>query len=562
MSASSSINQPNEEEIQLLNEQFKKSLRTPLDHDNIGTYCAIDDETMFFEESRACNFLAPIIRDSKHGGVYCDSLYVLEFLRRRRNEKNSAIISSLKIKNQLHSNEFKRLVAANFKILDDGHIENFWKIYRNPDINLTNLTDKRFSIRYKSAKAFLFPCYMGQVYSGDTSKSHVVLFAIYSDPLIRQIIMYDSLIKSTQPELIKRFDFEGNVLNEKDLIFSTQEKTDKIFIQKTFHLLESYIHALELFDNKIVMYESDYFVKTSSGLAKQQFFKPQKYKFFRTGYSNHTIQKYHDCSYFTVFGMYNILRHWRQPAYPHVMKFKEYDQILERPVITVNQFICCSIIDYLIKQEKIINILLKDAKLSIHIINNSNTEEDCILQTNLHENLTKSTDYIFRNFEKSKLTLEVISNDVLDLNLIVMKFATILIFDRSFTNIETIESMNQMIDKILESTLILIVIYPTQAIVIHQRREMKSVSEVTKKNFKVSSDEISQLIENQKLLTYCLPVFCNELERPNDIYKSLLYSPKVDWKTFYTTILELPPNGTELLVKPPGCNFLPFKLNF
>src|SRR5690349_10059344 len=96
--SSSSVDQ----QLQSFNEH-ERHIYDDNNHENIPV---ITDEYMFSEEANACNFLTPLVRNPENGNIFCDSLYVLEFLRRRRNTKNTAIINALRHQEKLDDETF------------------------------------------------------------------------------------------------------------------------------------------------------------------------------------------------------------------------------------------------------------------------------------------------------------------------------------------------------------------------------------------------------------------------------------------------------------------------
>lgn len=546
-----------DQELQYFN-QYERNVYDDNDYEGIPV---VSDDFMFSEEANACNFLAPLVRKPEDGNIFCDSLYILEFLRRRRNTKNRALFDALCREKTLDKTKFQNIVRCNFEIVDEGNIESFWKRYRNADFNITELTEKRFATRFRSAKAFLFPCYMGDVESGDTSRSHVVLFVAYVDNALREIHMYDSLIKGDKPKRIERFDCES-IQTIDDLMFKTEEHTSAIFIQKTFHLLESFLHCLELFDFKNVTTSADTHVepvKIQNKTITIANFTPRNYTFFKSGYGKEIVQQYHNCSSFVTYGMYNILRNWTNFSEPHRMKMKDYNELFDRPIITVSQYICAFITHYLFKQSIIIKKMAKKYNLSIQIVNNSNTEEDFILEQSLFENLKKCMTYVL-NPQKKKSAVDITISDIANIDRLSMKTMVILIYDQAFNNKESIETTNQFLHDIFDTTQCLIIIYPSQAMIIYQK-DGSFASSNNLKNFSLSSKDMKSMIEDIKCLTYTMPVFSSELARPNDSINSLIHSFKPDYQECDDIVIELPPYGTEFLMKPPGANFIPFNLS-
>jgi len=544
--SSSSVDQ----QLQSFNEH-ERHIYDDNNHENIPV---ITDEYMFSEEANACNFLTPLVRNPENGNIFCDSLYVLEFLRRRRNTKNTAIINALRHQDKLDDETFHDIVKSNFEITKHGDIDDFWKFYRNADLNVAEMTEKRIAMRFKFAKAYLFPCYMGDVESGDTSKSHVVLFVAYTHPALREIHMYDSLILGNTFKEIDRFDYT-TITRPEDLKFKTNEFTYNIFIQKTFHLIESFLHCLELFDLKSLKHTDEFVKMNEKGNKSKKIinFNPRHYTFFKSGYGKNMAQQHHNCSSFATYGMYDVLRNWTNFTEPHRMKMKDYDELFLRPIITVDQYISAFIVHYFFKQNINTRKSLKNMNLSIQIVTNSNTQEDFHLEQSLYENLKKCM-LFFIKYRGKNNTLDITTSDVSSIDKTSTKNIVILICDRSFQNTETIQSSYKLLNDIHETTHFLIVIYPAQAMMIFQKPSPNHMKDIS-----LPLKDMKTAMEDTRLLTYALPTHCSELKRPIDGATSLLYSfkPNVDLDDI---VIELPPHGAELLIKPPGSNFIPFYL--
>jgi len=546
--SSSSVDQ----ELQYFN-SYERHVYDATDYEQIPV---ISDEYMFSEEANACNFLTPLVRNPENGNIFCDSLYVLEFLRRRRNTKNEAIINAFKHKKQLDEKTFEDIAKSNFEITKNGNIDDFWKFYRNSDFNVAEMTEKRMALRFKFAKAYLFPCYMGDAESGDTSKSHVVLFVGYTHLSLREIHMYDSLIIGNKFKEIDRFDYTS-IKTPEDLKFKINETTYNIFIQKTFHLIESFLHCLELFDLRNIYDFNDFNITKDNGrLQKISDFNPLPYRFFKSGYGKNMSQQHHNCSSFVTYGMYNVLRNWTNFTEPHQMKMKEYDELFLRPIITVEQYISAFIVHFFFKQNINTRKSLKNMNLSIQIVTNSNTQEDFDLEQALYENLKKSM-LFFVKYRGKKNTLDITISDVASIDKTSTKNMVILICDRSFQNTESIQTSYQLLHNISDSTHFVIVIYPTQAMVVFQKPGLN----LSKDTCCLTLKEMKHAMEETRLLTYALPIHCSELKRPIDETLSLLHSYKPDNNDLDDVVIELPPHGAELLIKPPGSNFIPFYLN-
>lgn len=540
-----------DEDLQKFN-SYERHVYDSTDYEQIPV---ISDEYMFSEEANACNFLTPLVRNAENGNIFCDSLYVLEFLRRRRNTKNEAIINAFKHKKQLDDKTFADIVKSNFEITKNGSIDDFWKIFRNSDFNVAEMTEKRMALRFKFAKAYLFPCYMGDVESGDTSKSHVVLFVAYTHQSLREIHMYDSLIIGNKFKEIERFNYTS-IKRPEDLKFKVNETTYDIFIQKTFHLIESFLHCLELFDFKNQNNPDDFIVMQINGkFQKLVDFNPSQYKFYKSGYGKNMTQQHHNCSSFVTYGMYDVLRNWTNFTEPHRMKMKEYDDLFLRPIITIDQYMAAFIVHFFFKQNINTRKSLKNINLSIQIATNSNTQEDYDLEQSLYENLKKCMSF-FVKYRGKKNTLNVTISDVASIDKTSVKNMVILICDRSFQNTESIQTSYQLLRDISDSTNFLIVIYPTQAMVVFQK-----TNTTLSKDICLSLKEMKNSMEETRLLTYALPTHCSELKRPIDETISMLHAYKPDSNDLDDIVIELPPHGAELLIKPLGSNFIPFYLN-
>lgn len=502
----------------------------------------ISDDKMFHEESKTCNLIKPLIRSPCDGDVYFDDVYILHHLRLERNKQNQKIMDYYDSSGKRNNQNLQELIKTNFETINMP-IKKFWNYFRQSDFDLTKYVMFRTGFSFKSLKAIVFPAYMGDVESKDTSKSHVVLFVLYLHKTLRQIWMYDSMIENGTIQSIPRFDYQKKIKNFDLLKFKTNEKNYNIFIQKTFHLLESYAHCLELHSHmkkqntkSSIDYDDDTMV-----------FMPKKYSFFTTGYGKTIHQKNHDCSNFASYGMYDIMYHWKNFDKPHLMTITRYNQIYLRPMITIEQYISCHIHYFILRA--IISRKSFDVKnISMFVTSDSDIIEDHDLASKIYQNLLKSNQYYIQ-YQK-ELDFKLLHCDLDALNDTSLKHVVIFICDRSYkkNNHQSYDFIEKMI-KIHSTTKYFIMIFPGQCIQI----------------FFAKNQYINAIFNEENIkITYPMPIQSTEISRDTDdlstlqMIKNLRFSEKIG--SCHVNI-ELPPLDVKCLQKGIDCNFIPFLMN-
>jgi len=510
----------------------------------------ISDDRMFSEESRTCNLLT-YLRPPHSKNIYFDELYILMFLQRRRNERNRAFMRSYKtVVDSDHKYEkISRLLHRNFEIDERGKISKMWNTFRNSDYILAEQIIAKSGLSFKLSKAIVLPCYMGKVYSGDTSRAHTVLFVIYTGKKNRQIWMYDSMIKQIE-EKIPRYDF--NI--EKDpieFLFKEEESNIYIATQKNFHLLESFAHCLELAYLKrykeMVNNEKAGKRKKIPYFSKEKdFYKPPQYTFIRTGFSERIVQEYDNCSSFVSWGMCSFLKNWINQSTPHRMNLSCYSQLNDRPMITTNQYICAALNIFILR-----NIIYfktgRGNSLNINILTTSNIPDDLVLVDEIHTSIHRIADINLKYLRSDNIFINKINLTSYDNS--SKKDLVILVFDRTFFDDKKIHEITCLLKNIHKSTAHIAVIYPDQ--IIHFMR-----INVIKDHHLIITDECQKI-------TFALPSWASELKRARDFISPILTSfPEFisqdhDKNSF---VVQLPPSGTMFLQKGIDCGFIPFRI--
>ena len=521
----------------LLSHHFDRHQRNPfydqLNHEKLPV---INDDRMFSEESRANNLLTFIIREPAWGNIIFDETYVLTFLQTKRNLKNHAICKSMQT-------SLQDLIRLNFDYHEKGQIIKFWKNFRNTDINLAEQMMKNTAFNYKYNEAAVFPCYMGKVFSGDTSKAHVVLFVVYFK--LRQIWLYDSLISQKDQCEISRFDYSG-ITTIQELDFKADESDYQISTQRNFHLLESFAHCLELTFIKLTLEMNNKKPKIDGYDNENQTFTPHLYKFFKTGFSEKIVQKHDNCSSFVSWGMYSLLKFWRNPRVPHRMNLSCYDEIMDRPIITTNQYISAAINIFLYR-----NIVSRkihtNVTFSVVIVTNSIIAEDEILCKNIQENVIRMANLYLRKFIPENIFIKFVTLSTFDTT--SRKDAVVLVFDRTFYDTEKIQALNTILKSIYLATANLIVVYPEQ--LMHF--------------FRILDQGTQHFISTEfcQKLTYAMPSWSTELRRNRGSTTPILlsYPEKMRWKhDTHSFIVQLPPPGTKYLQKVIDGSFVPYEI--
>lgn len=549
MAASSS--QPTKKSKVLLSDDIDKYERHPFIHEfKNEKRPVITDDVMFHEETRICNFLN-VFRHSSQKHIYFDETYILMFLQKDRNERNKAILRAKLAKKKRTKDEIvQKLIDYNFNTQKNGDINKFWEIYRNSDCMIVRKTMEKVNFSLRLYKAIVCPCYLGDVYSGDTTRAHNVLFVIYLHKNVREIWMYDSMLVDVE-EKVDRLDPKNMKNIDLDNLFDPAEKSLKLSMQKKFHLLESLAHCFELYYIQEFYNIEDRFVQQRKKNItyydpKKNVFTPKEYKFVRTGFSKLLKQEYDNCSSFVPWGMHNLLRKWQKPDVPHRMRLLCYSDLNHRPVISVNQYILAAINAYILRN--IIKYKIHRGKtLNVNIINFSDFEEDNVLT----EYLLQNVDVIIKNAIKNVVDCKVFvaKVDAISIDHSGMKDLVIICFDRSFQNHEKIHVFNNFLKNISKSTNHLIVIYPDQIISFIKLVRLSAI----------------KIVKNDTLqkLTFALPTWATELKRNRDYISPILTTfPETDYYDLnkISYIVQLPPHGTTHLVKGIDSGFIPFRI--
>lgn len=530
-------------EDKLLSRNFDRHRRTPF-HDqlNFEKLPVINDDRMFSEEARTCNLLN-FFREPSWGNVVFDETYILTFLQTKRNMKNKAFGESLETKSEESKFDLSDLVRLNFDLSEKGKISKFWKIFRNTDFVLAEQMIKNTSFNFSFTEAAVFPCYMGSVFSGDTTKAHVVLFVVYFN--LRQIWLYDSLVSQKDEAKIPRFDY-SKIRTIKELMFKADEKNYAISMQRNFHLLESLAQCLELSFIKNILEMNHKIGKWHGYDYDNQAFLPQKYEFFKTGFSDKIIQKFNNCSSFVTWGMYSFLKHWRNPKIPHRMNLNCYSEINDRPMITTNQYISAAVNIFLFRN-LIAFKMATTVTFSVVIVTNSIIEEDQKLCLDLQENIKRMSNLYLKKHIPENIYINFV--DLSSFDPTSKKDAVIFVFDRTFYDSEKIQSLNETLKGIYLATAYLVVIYPEQ--IAHF--------------FKILDQGMANFISTEfcQKLTLAMPAWSGELRRNRGYVAPILlsYPEKTHWKHDNSSfIVQLPPPGTQCLQKVIDGGFVPFRI--
>ena len=530
-------------EDKLISKHFDQHRRYPhydeLNHEKLPV---INDDRMFSEESRTCNLLTFLFREPGWGNVTFDETYILTFLQTKRNMRNRAFGKSYLAKS---SSKFglKDLIRFNFDYHEKGKIIKFWKTFRNTDFVLAEQMMKNTSFNFKYNEAAVFPCYMGNVFSGDTSKAHVVLFVVYFK--LKQIWLYDSLIFQKDQCKVPRFDY-SEIKTIKNLDFKADEKDYQIATQRNFHLLESFAQCLELAFLKNILEMNRKKAKSPAYNYENQTFHPQKYEFFKTGFSEKIIQQHDNCSSFVTWGMYSILKFWRNPSIPHRMNLSCYSEITDRPLITTNQFISAAVNIFLFRN--IVSFKIHtNVTFSVLIVTNSVFEEDRKLCQDLQENVMRMANLFLKKVIPENIFITFVDFSSFDPT--SRKDAVIFVFDRTFYDSEKIKTMNRILKSIYLATAFLVVIYPEQ--IMHFFRILDQGQQ-----YFISTECCQKL-------TYAMPSWTSELRRNRGCVAPILlsYPEHMKWKhDTHSFIVQLPPPGTQYLQKVIDGGFVPFRI--
>lgn len=106
----------------------------------------ITDSKVFGYETNTLNFLAPMIRKPEQGHIFYDDLYVIHFLMKERNTRNKSLYNSFKSSGK--RDKIPELIESNYEIINGGEIESFWKIFRNSDYSLANVSRNRTGMTF------------------------------------------------------------------------------------------------------------------------------------------------------------------------------------------------------------------------------------------------------------------------------------------------------------------------------------------------------------------------------------------------------------------------------
>lgn len=419
----------------------------------------ITDAKVFGYETNTLNFLTPMIRSPEHGHIFYDDLYVVHFQIKERNTRNKSLYNSFKSSGRREM--IPKLIESNYEIINEGEIDSFWKIFRNSDYSLAKVSKNRTGMTFFTTKAFVFPCYVGDVNSGDASAAHVVLFVAYVDKSVRQIWMYDSLIHGDTPKKVPRFDYRS-INSMSKLKFTHNESEYEVGIQKIFHLIESYVHCLELLES---YNDDDSFSIPKKDRFSQQpitHFKPSSYKFYITGYGPDMKQKGFNCSAFTVHGMYNLLRRWTNPTLPHKMEMHDYSEIYQFPLLTYNQFVAGNVCAFINKTVIFDKRTSFQRNISIFITTNSGIDEDHTLRRDIYNTVSKNINYFVQILDVH--TISTIDAEISSIDTVSKKDVIIFVYDRIHDNMESVRDTKLLLEKFIATTKTVVIVYPGQVI--------------------------------------------------------------------------------------------------
>jgi hypothetical protein len=503
----------------------------------------IQDSKVFGYETNTLNFLAPMVRRPEHGHIFFDDLYVIHFLIKERNAKNRALYNAYKTSGKLDM--VKKLIQSNYDITDHGSIKSFWEVLRNGDYALASVSKKRTGMSFYTTKAFVFPCFVGNVEAGDASAAHVVLFVAYVDKNVREIWMYDSMIYGETAKEMNRFD-HSMIETISELKFTHNEPEYDVGVQKIFHLIESYVHCLELLETRNE--DNKHMLAQPVLMSRKEIthFCPSNYKFFITGYGPRMKQRGYNCSAFTVHGMYNLLQNWKNPLIPHRMQMKHYDEIHRFPLLTINQFIAgnvCAFINKTVIFDKKNN---PDRNTSVFIMTNSLIREDYELKKDVHDIIQRNIKYYVQTLDVHEIAL--IDCEPSSVDMISKKDIVVFIYDRLFENSESIQSTKSMLERIIGTTKCIVIIYFGQVI--------QYIS-----NVKPAFD--ANISTEYGMITYPMTPGCKTIFRHESDAFSLMNCvpsiPTLKTKMFkHISFSDLPPSSVTHMMKVLDGGFVPF----
>ncbi len=547
MAASSSRGRP-------IDKHVTRIISDPNDFSNT---LAITDNTMVSSDGNTCNMLEPLFRisgDTKR--IFFDDIYVIEFLRRRRNDVNAARLSAYR--SSQNKQEIDDLVKYNFEMPPEPMIDAFWKKYRSSDINFALMMTARSGIIMKNIKAIVLPCYLGESYGSDATKAHAVLFVIYPDKDVRQIWMYDSMINTDVPELVERYNYAEEIEPESKLLFSiesyfnprafakssslksTISNIDKVTVQKVFHLFESFAHCLEMTQIARKIYDT---IEQIPNVKHQ----PSLYKFYKVGYGENVSQIGIECTNFACYGMYNLLTNWQLASKPFQMLLARADDIYHRPMITSETYIGALISFFMMKNFYATYKMIVRQNYTAKICTNSNLKPD----VELTEKISKVIEHIFKtNADIYGIPFYVDNSDIEAM--IVTDYSpdlAIVVYDRSFSSTdESFSSSQKIINDIVNMHECVVIVYPGKCIQFFVDKE---------KNRRQRFSEYKQSIPG---ITFALPSPAEEMhfsEPSSMCLKSCINIGIIERDVF---TVAAPPEDAQLLIKCLNGGFVPFKL--
>jgi hypothetical protein len=459
-------------------------------------------------EAVHCNFISPIVRGPTWGMIVYEDPQFLAILRLHRSRKMKSLVDAeMQLRGADRARILNEMTQACFNVTHDGDIQSFWLRYRDSDIAIANKARCRQHLAYKTVDAFVFPEFLSMPStsssdsasssssgsrheSRNTSEHHIVLFVAY--PKLYEIWLYDSLLAIDIPAAVSR-------LRQCDYPTSSSESADAPYEQnkqKAFHVVESYMHALELVHlSDRTEPKSRKLVKRLSKVSKRSSFVPQGYNFVQVGYRNGYRQRTHECGLFAMMGMHDLLQKWTDKTRPHQMKLDPNRDMFKRCLITANQFSALTAIN-VIKKNILMWVAPNSPPSSVLLTCTSEDPADQEMVSVVKQIFARTKDYVLQKKDASPRT-QIIETPSTELYPTVEKDALIWIVGRKPASRVCTKAFKTLFEN-HAAIRFCIAIYPGQAVHVLYRESKDS------RTISTSSDTT---------LLYNLPIWTKEMSR-------------------------------------------------
>lgn len=324
-------------------------------------------------EASLLNSMMPFMRRVTHGTVFFDTPFRVHSLVAHNCRRYAALIS------ERGEDEIEKIARSMVSITHGGSLRRFHTPYRNGYIQLAERFRGIRQVSYSVLDALAIPHVFCSTRRGEHDDAHIVLFVAYPKHDPRTIVMYDSTFmtaelvpvpRCSEEEIVERYkatlsETHANMSHAERV--ATDDDThiventfrsalahdDKTFaMQRVFHDIENYMCALDMVNEGLAIGRDTVRYVTAPESRLRGAFHPTPCRFYRTGFG--VAQRSFECGLFTMYGMNDLARYWRDPSRVHVMSstraaHMSARELFSAPRLKTKTFVCMLVTDLMRK---------------------------------------------------------------------------------------------------------------------------------------------------------------------------------------------------------------------